>query len=185
MAKEVYLFDNANNPLQVAGIRVELFDASTGKLLDAKLSQDLNPIWGGPPSKEWGVRLNFSVPYGTPLDIYITDPKHTYPGNTARNLYGGASDRINLDLLKLPAGSGGQQSALTSATPRSISRWVDEGWRWNKDEKEAVLNLIFNYITVIGSRADQLPNRRNLREVAENWGEAMLNLKVNPEMLLT
>jgi len=182
--KEAYLFDNANNPLRVKGIRVELFDANSGKLLDVQNSDDLNPGWGGPPSNEWGVKLNFSAPHGTPLDIYMTDPTYTYPGNIARNLYGGASDRINLDLLKLPAGSGGQQSSLNYATPRSIAEWVDEGWRWGPEEKDAVRNLIFNFITVISFRLDLLPNRSGLREVANNWGKAMSRLNINHEVLL-
>lgn len=181
--KEVYLFDTSNKPLRVKGIRVELFDASTFKLLDAQNSDDLNPKWGGPPSNEWGVVLNFSAPHGNPLDIYITDPTHSYPGNIARNLYGGASDRINLDLLKLPKGSGGQQSSLNSATPHSVSEWVDAGWRWQSEEKDAVRNLIFNYITVIGSRRELLPHRSGLREVAQNWQESLVRLKINPEVL--
>jgi hypothetical protein len=181
--KEVYLFDNANKPLQVKGIRVELFDASSFKLLDAQNSDDLNPTWGGPPSNEWGVVLSFSAPHGNPLDIYITDPTHSYPGNIARNLYGGASDRINLDLLKLPKVGGGQQGSLNSATPRSISDWVDAGSRWQPEEKDAVRNLLFNYIAVIGSRIELLPHRSGLREVANNWQESLLRLKINPEVL--
>lgn len=181
--KEVYLFDNANNPLQVKGIRVELFDALSGKLLDAQNSDDLNPKWGGAPSNEWGVKLNFSAPHGNPLDIYMTDPNYSYPGNTARNLYGGASDRINIDLLQLPSGGGGQQHALNQANPKLISSWVDAGWRWNEYEKEAVDNLIFNYLTVFVSRLDRLQSLRSLREVARNWEEAMVRLRINPESL--
>lgn len=182
--KEVYLFDAGNNPLQVKGIRVELFDAITCALLDAQNSDDLNPKWGGPPSNEWGVKLSFTAPHGHPLDIYITDPSYSYPGNIARNLYGGATDRVNLDLLALPAGGGGQNNTLDSVAPRAISKWLEAGWRWNEGERAAVRNLIFNYISVIGSRVDELPNRRRLRDVAENWEKAMSRLDINPEALL-
>jgi hypothetical protein len=41
--KIIFLYDSASDPLQVKGIRVELYDASTATLLDTANSADLNP----------------------------------------------------------------------------------------------------------------------------------------------
>jgi len=45
--KDVYLYDDSNNVLQVKGIQVELYDRRTGTLLDKQFSDDLNPPGGG------------------------------------------------------------------------------------------------------------------------------------------
>src|SRR5438128_24823 len=65
--KEVYLYDDTNQPLRKQGIRVELFEADTGLLLDAQLSDDLNPSPSGAASNDWGVRLNFPATLLQPL----------------------------------------------------------------------------------------------------------------------
>lgn len=177
--KDVYLFNESNDPLQVKGIRIELFDATTGTLLDAQNSEDLNP--GPMPSNEWGVRLTFTA--GTnPLDIYITDPTYCYPGNTIRNLNGQLHDRIWIDLLQLPTGPGGQ-TPPTSVTPSSLSSWVKQGWQWSTRGKKAVGNLIFNYISVIVPRIDDLQKLKDLYDVAQNWEEAMSRLGIRPDLL--
>src|SRR5258708_38818733 len=97
--KTIYLYDSSNSPLQVQGIRVELYDALTKTYIDGKDSDDLNAAVS--PSDTWGVVLNF--PSGTtPLDIYITDPTYTYPGNTMRFLNGDLTDQVYMDLLAVP-----------------------------------------------------------------------------------
>lgn len=179
--KDVYLFDNTNNPLQVQGIQVELFDAVTGQKLDSDLSKDLNPSPSGWPSNEWGVQLTFTA--GTnPLDILITDPRFNYPGNTVRNLYGKQDDRIDIDLLKLPRTPGGQGS-LTSTTAISLVEWIKRGERWSPEDKRAVLNLIGNYISAIVPHLDRLPTLSGLQAVAHNWEQALSGIGIDPDLL--
>jgi len=65
---------------------------------------------------------------------------------------------------------------------------IEVGGRWlalERAREGAVRNLIFNYISVIGARVDQLSGRKGLRDVAQNWEKAMSRLNINPEALLT
>lgn len=179
--KDIYLFDDSNNPLQVPKIRVELFDAATGTLLDFDYSKDLNP-GSGTPSNKRGVRLTFTGS-NNPLDIYIKDGNYSYPGNTVRNLNGQTQDSIDIDLLRVARGPGGQINPPTSATPTSLSNWVKQGRRWSTEEKKAVRNLIFNYVSVFVPRLDDLPNLTDLRAVANNWEEAMVRLGIPVALL--
>src|ERR1044072_9800136 len=97
--KKICLYDSSNTPLQVVGIRVELYDASSKAYIAGADSDDLN--MAAHPSDTWGVVLNF--PSGsTPVDIYISDPKYTYPGNMMRYLNGDLADDVLMDLLQLP-----------------------------------------------------------------------------------
>lgn len=180
--KVICIFDTSNNPLRMDKIRFELFDAATGQLLDTQLSADLNLSPVGKPSNEWGVRLKFNS--GTnPLDVYTTDPNYEYPGNTIRYLEGRQQDRIDIDLKKLPVISGGQKKPLDSPEPVAISRWVDAGVLWNKEEKGAVRNLIFNYISVFVPQLGDLSKFKDLATVAKNWEETMRRVGVPVDIL--
>lgn len=174
--KEVRIFDDSNNPLQVAGITIELFDAVTGTLFSSDNSKDLNPGSGG-PSNEWGVKLSFTAG-SNPLDIYISDPTYNYPGNTVRYLNGQEDDRLDIDLLKVGSGSGGQSAGPASASAASILQWIDLGIQWSASEKRAVRNLVFNYLSVIVPRLSELPRLPDLQRVATHWEEAMRRLNV-------
>lgn len=179
--KKVLLYDVANSPLQVNGIRVELHDASAHKMLKHGISADLNPLPGGLPSKEWGVLLNF--PSGTrPVDILILDPNYQYPGNSLRYLNGDLSDEVYMDLLQLPSGPGGGGPPQAS-TPPSLNVWIDEQHKWSPKEKEAVRNLIFNYALIVGPSmvAGRVP--QHLHEIAQNWTTAAQKVGV-PEAAL-
>jgi len=179
--KEIHIFNTSNAVLQVIGIRFELFDVVTGALLCTDNSHDLNPGPGGTPSNDWGVRLKFS-PSNHPLEVYTTDPNYRYPGNTIQSLEGKQTDRIDIDLHKVPGGPGGQESRLTSATPVAVSKWVHEAPKWNEDEKRAVLNLVFNYMRAISPQLAKLP-KSALMGVAENWEKAMSQLGIQPDDL--
>jgi uncharacterized linocin/CFP29 family protein len=174
--KEIRIFDTSNNPLKVAGIRFELFDASTNTLLSTDNSRDLDP-----PNDQWGVILNF-VEGTTPLEVFTTDPNCKYPGNTLRSLEGKLQDRIDIDLLKLPSGTGGQVKPLTSASPKSVSTWVEDGTLWSEEEKRAVRNIIFNYVSVIVPQLNKLPTL-GLGTVAQNWEGAMSRLDIPSDLL--
>jgi hypothetical protein len=173
--KIIFLYDSASDPLQVKGIRVELYDASTATLLDAANSADLNPGPAGQPSREWGVQLNF--PIGpNPLDIYITDPLYRYPGNTVRYLNGKVQDRLYIDLLQLPPAAAGQSAAPASSAPEDLADWVEQSDRWSESEKDAVRNLLFNYLSVIVARPERLGTSETFDEMAANWGKALEQL---------
>jgi hypothetical protein len=181
--KDVYLYDDTNNVLKVKGIQVELYNTRTGTLIDKQVSADLNPpAFGGPPSNEWGVKLTFSLPHNDPADIIITDRKYQYPGNAVRHLYAGGSDRVNIDLLKIPAGSGGQQNPAPSVTGE-LARWVETAPLWQEMEKEAVKNLIFNYVNIFVPRWPSFNNLTGLSKAANNWEEALRKLNISPESL--
>lgn len=180
--KDVYLYDDSNNVLRVKGIQVELYDRRTGTLLDKQFSDDLNPPGGGLSSNEWGVQLTFSLPQNDPVDIIFTDKKYRYPGNAVRHLYAGASDRVNIDLLVIPSGSGGQQSPLPS-TAGELVRWVEAAPQWSEPEKNAVKNLVFNYVSIFVPREHSLNNLPDLQKAARNWEEALQRLNINPDML--
>lgn len=180
--KEVYLYDDTNNVLKVPGIQVELYSTRWGTLLDKQFSADLNPPASGGSSNEWGVKLNFSLPQHVPADIIITDKTYEYPGNAVRHLYAGGSDRVNVDLLKIPSGAGGQLQPAPSRAG-DLVRWVEAATTWNEMEMEAVKNLIFNYVTLFVSRWDSLSSMPSLRRAATNWEEALLRLEIFPEKL--
>lgn len=169
--KEVYLYDTSNQALKVAGIRVELFDAASGTLLDTKNSQDLNP--GSTPDM-WGVSLQFASCLD-PLDIYVKDPSYRYPGNTVRYLNGDIDGEVKIDLLVLPI-TPNSQPAPTKATPQAILNWVNAAEYWAPEEKRAVWNLILNFAAVVGPRWDELAFLSDLHDVADNWAEALTRL---------
>jgi hypothetical protein len=168
--------------LKVAGIRLELFDAVTCALLDTKQSVNLNPT-KPKTSTEWGARLTFTAS-SNPLDVYITDPKYRYPGNTVRYLNGQTGDRLDIDLLSLPATTGGQKTPPVTATPTALAGWVERAPLWTQEEKRAVRNLIFNYMNVIVSRLGEynsLPT--GLHDVADNWAKALERVGIPADVL--
>lgn len=172
--KIILLYDSSNNPLQVEGIRVELFDAVRGGLLQARNSADLNPKRDGRPSTDWGVELDF--PLGSsPLDIYITDPLYRYPGNTVRYLNGRLQDRIYIDVLHLPMVTSSRVAAPVSVQPLDLSQWVEEHSDWDADQRDAVRNLLFNYMAII-ARPDRLESSKPMSKVKDNWEKALQRL---------
>lgn len=173
--KDVHLFDASNNPLTVSGIRLELFDAVTFQLLIAQNSVQLGP-------NAWGAQLFFTAG-PNPLDIYVSDPNYRYPGNMVRYLNGRTTDQLDIDLLALPPGPGGQSAPSLNLTPASLSLWVDEGYKWSSREKEAVRNLIFNYLSVIVSRQARVESSSGLREIASNWRTALEQVGVPYQIL--
>ena len=182
--KEIRIFDSSNNPLPVNGIHFDLCDAVTGTLLATDYSHDLNPGPHGAPSNQWGVRLNFN-PGANPLDVYTSDPTYQYPGNMLQYLEGRLQDRIDIDLLKVLSGPGGQATPLPAAAPAAVSKWVEQGRRWSEEEKRAVRNLIFNYTSAFVPRLDALSKLVDLGKVAQNWEEAMSRLGISVSLLKT
>jgi hypothetical protein len=179
--KKVYLYDLANDPLRVKGIRIELHDAMKRKLIDHDISRDLNPS-GNVASDTWGVELNF--PSGkSPLDILVIDPTYIYPGNTLRYLNGDLSDEIYMDLFQLPSGPGGADPPK-EANPPAINTWIAESPQWNDFAKEAVRGLIFNYAAIIGPVSDRLTEYEDLTRVATNWEAAARHVGI-PEKILS
>lgn len=180
--KEVHLFDSSNAPLLVAGIRIELFDANTGTLLDVQNSVNLSPGNTG-PSASWGAVLTFHA-IANPLDLYISDPTYQYPGNTVRSLNGALPDRIDLDLLKMPSTPGNRSGLSEGMTAAGLARWVAREKKWTTEEKRAVQNLIFNYISIVVARVIEfgyLP--AELSGVAQNWGESLRMIGIDPDAL--
>jgi hypothetical protein len=174
--KTILLYDAKNAPLKVRGIQVELFDAISGTLLQAQTSDNLDPT-SGPSSVEWGVILTFST--GTrPLDILITDPKYRYPGNTVRYLNGDLQDRVFIDLLALPAAVPTQTAPPRSSKPQDLVAWVDGHAQWNEEQRDAVLNLAFNYMRVVVAGKEKMSQSKELGEVARNWEEALERLGI-------
>ncbi|HVT15208.1 MAG TPA: hypothetical protein VHQ90_03370 [Thermoanaerobaculia bacterium] len=173
--KDIHLFDRSNQALQVTGIRLELFDAVYGTLLASDNSKLLS-------SGDWGVQLSF-VSSSHPLDIYVNDPSYRYPGNALRSLNGQLSGKVEIDLLKLPPGPGGQAPPSGLVTAGSLSRLVENGIFWNQQEKAATWNLIFNYLNIFVpwlSRIDQL---QDLGKVAQNWQSALERLGIDAALL--
>lgn len=173
--KDVHLFDASNQPLTVSGIRLELFDALTCQLLAVQNSAQLS-------SNAWGAQLSFTAG-SNPLDIYVSDPNYRYPGNTVRYLNGRTTDQLDIDLLTLPPGPGGQPAPSLNSTPASLARWVDEAYKWNSQEKEAVRNLIFNYLSVFASRQTKVENSSELKETASNWRTALERVGISYQIL--
>jgi hypothetical protein len=171
--KEIRIFDTANRVLKIKGIRFELYELVSGTLLDAKNSDDLNP--GGSGSNDWGVKLTFS-PTAGPLEVYTTDPNHRYPGNTIRSLEGQNNNRIDIDLSKVPATTGGQPP-LSSTDPVDIGHWVQSSPKWDQDEKLAVLNFVFNYMRLRVQR-DLAPKKHALDRLVKDWKQGLAKLGI-------
>jgi hypothetical protein len=180
--KIILLYDAANRPLKVRGLHVELL-AQDGELLDSGMSEDLNPGPDGSASNEWGVELDFPAS-SRPLDIYLTDPFYRYPGNTVRYLNGRVQDRIYIDVMQLPPTSSNLMDPPASVHPRDLADWVYNSPNWDDDQKDAVYNLLFNYISVVAGRAERMQASEELLRVADNWGEALKKLGFPVEMLL-
>jgi len=179
--KKVCLYDSTNLPLTVKGIRVELYDASTKAFIDGDNSKDLSP--GATPAT-WGVTLTF--PSGTtPVDIYVSDPKYTYPGNTMRHLNGDLGDDVFMDLMALPSGPVGQPPAPSSPSSgevREINQWVEIHGGWEEEERQAVRNLIFNYAQILPF--EFIANTSGeFRAVLSNWETALKRLGFQTESL--
>lgn len=179
--KDIYLFDATNAPLQVKGIRVELYNATTGTLLDAQNSDDLNPGWK--PSNEWGVQLTFAA-CNDPLDVYFSDPTYRYPGNTLHNLNGMVHGRIEVDLMSLPMGVGGQTPLTGPATPAAVERWIRRATHWTDQEQFAVRMLAFEFVRTIAPRLNELRALPDLLRLADNWAVALQRLGLSPMSLL-
>lgn len=162
--KEIRIFDVHNNVLAHLGIQFEMFNANTSVLVATDRSRDLSS-----PLGHWGVELSFT-PCSDPFDVYVTDSNYEYPGNTIRNIEGKQSDRIDIDLLKLPLSGGGQAWNFgLDGSPQSLSLWIESGSQWNKDEKRAVRNLAFNYLA---SPLSKGPGK----SVMSNWEGALRRL---------
>jgi hypothetical protein len=69
--------------------------------------------------------------------------------------------------------------------PSDLARWIKEGHLWNAEQKRAVHNLTFNYLSVILPHLDQHGKKSALNKIAENWEKALTNLHIIPDMLLT
>lgn len=180
LKKRIYLYDVVNDPLQVKGIRVELYDAVRKKLIDHDISHDLNPQPNNRLSDSWGVELSF--PSGkTPLDILVIDPTYRYPGNALRYLNGELNDEVYMDLFQLPSGPGGGEPP-SNATPPSVNDWINDSPNWDRQQKEAVRSLVFNYAAVLGSAANHA-HYRELAGVAKNWEAAARQVGI-PETIL-
>lgn len=181
--KTIYLFDSSNSPLHVKGIRIELFDVSTGTLLATQDSDDLNPGTGGRPSNEWGVQLDFTA-CGNAVDVYFCDPAYRYPGSIIRNLNGQVTDRVDVDLLRLPTGLGGQAYQLSSPSPASIDKWVRGASKWTEEEKQAVRTVVTSFSSVIVPILDELHDLTDLQRVAANWAETLERVGISHDVLL-
>jgi hypothetical protein len=174
MEKEIRIFDTTNAVLKVKGIRFELYDVGSGTVLDTQNSDDLNPTSGG--SNVWGVKLNFSPSVG-PLEIYTSDPSHRYPGNTIRSLEGQNDNRIDIDLSKVSATTGGQGAPLSSTNPTAVTAWVQSAPKWSDDEKLAVSNFIFNHMRLLAQR-DFVKMKDDLDRLVKNWEKELERLGV-------
>jgi len=179
--KELIIYDTSNNPLKVVGIRFELFDSMNCTLLHSDNSENLDPA-GNPYSRKWGVKLPFN-PVTNPVDVYVTDPKYRYPGNTIRHLNGEHTDTIRVDLMQLPLNPGGQSSQLDSLTVKEIIDWVKDGKNWEPIEQAAVINLITNYLGIFFPRDDMRAKSKDFAAVAENWEKAIMNLGIPIDLL--
>jgi hypothetical protein len=165
--KEIRIFDVRNNVLAHPGIQFEMFNANTSVLVTSDRSRDLSP-----PLGEWGVKLSFT-PCSDPFDVYVTDSNYEYPGNTIRNIEGRQTDRIDLDLLKLPPSGGGQgHNVAINGSGQSLNEWIEAGYKWTADEKRAVSNLVFNYL------ASPLP-KGSENSVMSNWESALQRVGVD------
>ena len=179
-AKEVYLFDDANNPLKVAGISLELFDTTTGVMLTTALSANRKPHLGG-TSAEWGADLSFTA-CNHPVDIYINDPTYTYPGNAVESLNGQTTDRIDIDLLKLPGTPIG--TSTSGVTLNGLLSAIKKNDTWSAMEKQAVITFIFNYTKTVSRNTVQSPELPpDLEKIILNWDKSLDRLGIDPDIL--
>lgn len=178
--KEVYLYDDTNNPLRIAGITLELFDSSTGVRLDSQTSKNRNPALGT-SSIDWGADLTFT-PGSHPVEIFINDPTYRYPGNTVESLNGQTTDRIDIDLLKLPVTP--LSSGTSLPTLVSLLSAVKKERRWTEKEKKAVINFINNYIKLVAKNTLDSPELpKDVSELLTNWNESLDKLGIDPGLL--
>ncbi|SDP04553.1 hypothetical protein [Afipia sp. GAS231] len=171
MEKEIRIFDTSNNVLPAPGINFQLLDASTGTIVASDTSKDLNP-----PYNEWGVKLTFSASAG-PFQVYTNDPTYKYPGNVIESLEGTKDNRINIDLLKIPAYGSGQAQLSGPTTVMQVIEWIRAAKDWKPEDKRAVLNLFANYIKLRGQFKNAM-KQPPLSEVAANWETALKKLGI-------
>jgi hypothetical protein len=178
--KIIYIFDEYNDPLRISGITFELFDSTTNTLIDKQNSSNLNTSLPASQSNEWGVQLTFT-PRSNPLDVLVSDLTFNYPGNLLRYLNGQSDDRIDIDLLQLPNQPGGQSLPLKTSNIPDLISWVQGSPKWNIHQKNAVINLISNYVNVFIPLISKLPKLTEMRDVADNWEKAMglINIPVS------
>jgi hypothetical protein len=176
--KKICLYDSTNQPLTIKGINVELYDASTKNMVAGDLSDDLHP---GATPPVWGVVLNF--PSGnTPLDLYISDPKYTYPGNMIVNLNGDLPDDVFIDLLALPPGPGGPNSAPPpSLSLKDLNTWIADQREWSSQEQNAVRNLILNFARLVSIEPERYTAA--FAELRSNWEAALKRVGVDPDKI--
>jgi hypothetical protein len=179
--KTILLYDSTNKPLRIAGIRVELFDAAAGTYIAGGDSKNLDQSKPDPSSNEWGVNLSF-VAGTNPLDIMIRDPLYRYPGNTVRYLNGELQDLVYIDLVSLPMHAGGQVQDLQSGDASVLIGWIEQGRDWGETDKEAVYNLVFNYIRLVATRPLAVATSPELGSTAKNWEAALRRLGIRPEL---
>lgn len=180
--KEVYLFDDSNNPLKVAGISLELFDTVTGKMLVNALSVNRQPHQGN-FSTEWGADLAFTAS-SHPVDIYINDPTYTYPGNAIESLNGQTTDRLDIDLLKLPTTP--ISTPTTGSTMSSLLQKIRTSSQWSFREKSALISFIHTYLKTVSKHTIESPELpRDLERLIANWDESLNRLGIDPDILRT
>lgn len=178
--KEVYLYDETNIPLRVTGITLELFDSSTGVRLDSQTSKNRNPSLGG-SSPDWGADLTFT-PGSHPVEIFINDSTYTYPGNTVESLNGQSTDRIDIDLVKLPVTPLSSDTSLQ--TLASLVAAVKSERGWEENQKKAVINFINNYMKLVSkSTLDSPEPQGNVGDLLINWNESLHRLGIDPQLL--
>jgi hypothetical protein len=171
MDKEIRIFDTSNKVLKVSGIKFELFEVGTGRLLSNDTSRDLNP-----PHDEWGVKLTFSSSSG-PFQVYTNDPSYRYPGNVIENLEGANSNRIDIDLEAVPVHGSGQQSPPDTADVVDVLNWIQAAPNWSGQEKRAVRRLFLNFVKLLADTGGK-PEKTKLAEVADNWATALHKLQI-------
>ncbi len=174
--KNVFLFDDSNIPLNVAGIEIRLLDSKTGALIDKQLSKKRVSTSAG--IADWGADLSFSAS-SNPLDLYITDTTYEYPGNTIQFLNGQTTDRIDLDLRKIPTGTL-TNPPPSNSTPADIVSAVLAETNWTLDDKRTVINLLTNYVDIIYKETAFSPELGpDIQEIITNWDNALKRLGID------
>ena len=176
----VYMFDDLGKPLQVKGIGFDLFNTKNGKWIDGRLSDDFTQPPPTPSTNEWGVTLSYS-PISDPLEVLVSDKKYDYPGNAIRSFNGQVSGRLDIDLIKIPPGSGGQ-GYQPDPSAAALAAWVRTSNVWTPSEKMGAWNLITNYIALILPWLPLDPEPERVR-VGANWREALQLIDLAPEIL--
>jgi hypothetical protein len=176
--KKICLYDDTNQPLTIKGINVELYYASTKTQVAGALSDDLHP---GVTPPVWGVVLKFP-PGNKPLDLYISDPKYTYPGNMIVNLNGDLADDVYIDLLALPPGPGGPNSTPPpSLSLTDLNTWIANQREWSSQGQDAVRNLIFNFARLVSIEPERYT--APFAELRSNWETALKKVGVDPDKI--